>query len=388
MCYERPVVSADALLDALGRADFGLIAGVPCSYLTPVINAASASSRAIYVGAANEGEAVAIACGAELAGLRSLALFQNSGLGNAVNPLTSLTAPFRKPILILTTWRGQPGRQPDEPQHAMMGDVTPKLLELMGIGWERLPQEEAELAPALERADAHKRSSGLSYAFIVQRGGVGGDNPAPATDGLRPARHKPLRPLESHRSEPLDPDVALAAVQRAAGPENAVLATTGFTGRALYALEDRPSQFYMAGSMGCISSVGLGIARAQPERRVIVLDGDGALLLRMGAAATLGFERPASLVHVLLDNGVHDSTGGQSTVSSVTDLAAVARACGYPHVMRVDHPAELEDVIRVPRGELSFVHVKTTARTDRKLPRPTQTAPELAERFSHWLAGG
>jgi phosphonopyruvate decarboxylase len=383
------VISADAMLDALGSAGFGLISGVPCSYLTPLINAASAATRPSYVGAANEGEAIAIAFGAELAGVRGLAFFQNSGLGNAVSPLTSLTAPFRTPILIMTTWRGQPAGAPDEPQHAMMGDITPKLLELMEIGWELLPDDASGLAAALERADAYMRSSGMSYALIVPKGGVGGENPPPARDGRRTVDDSPLPdPLAPHRGDALDPDVALAAVQRGTGPKDAVLATTGFTGRALYAQGDRTSQFYMVGSMGCISSVGLGIAKAQPERRVIVLDGDGAMLMRMGAAATLGFERPANLVHVLLDNGVHDSTGAQSTVSNATDLAAVAQACGYPRVLRIDSAAELEDSIRTDHAELTFLHVKTRPRADRKLPRPSQTAAELAARFRDWLAAG
>lgn len=380
------MILADRLLEALETAGFGLITGVPCSYLTPLINAASASPAVHYIGAANEGEAVAIACGAELAGLRSMVFFQNSGLGNAVNPLTSLTAPFRKPILIMTTWRGEPGAPPDEPQHAMMGDITPRLLELMGIGWERLPEDEAALAPALERADAYMSTRGSSYAFIVPKGSVGGDNPAPAAEVVRTAAPAALDPADRRRGDPLDPDLVLAAVQRAACSDHAVLATTGFTGRALYALEDRPGQFYMVGSMGCISSVGLGIAKAQPERRVIVLDGDGAMLMRLGAAATLGFERPPNLLHVLLDNGVHDSTGAQPTVSNATDLAEVARSCGYPHVSRVYSTGELEDAIRSPRSELSFIHVRTAPRGDRTLPRPTQTAQELADRFSRWLA--
>ncbi len=383
---------ADTLLHALGRAEIRLITGVPCTDLTPLINAASASPRVHYVGAANEGEAIAIAFGAELAGLRSLAFYQNSGLGNAVNPLTSLTASFRKPILLMTTWRGQPDGAPDEPQHAMMGDITPKLLELMGIGWELLPEAEADLAPALQRAMAHMSASGLSYAFLVPRGGLGGGDRAAGVQRSplagAPAALTAPEPRAASGGHPLDPDVALGAVQRATGPDDAVLATTGFTGRALYALEDRPSQFYMVGSMGCVSSVGLGIAKAQPARRVIVLDGDGAMLMRLGAAATVGFERPENFVHVLLDNGVHDSTGAQPTVSSTTDLAAIARACGYPHVLRVGSPDELEEAIRTPRGELSFVHVRTAPRADRKLPRPTQTAPELAERFSCWLGGG
>jgi len=370
------------MLEAFSGAGFGLIAGVPCSYLTPLINAASASTRATYVASANEGEAIATAFGAELAGVRGVAFFQNSGLGNAVNPLTSLTAPFRTPILVLTTWRGQPGGAPDEPQHEMMGEITPGLLELMHIGWELLPQSANALPEALDRAEQHMRRTGMSYAFIVPKGGVGGDHPAP--EAVAPRAIEAVA-LPRHRGA-LEPDVAVAAIQRAAGPRDAVLATTGFTGRALYAAGDQPNQFYMVGSMGCITSVGLGIARAQPKRRVIAIDGDGAMLMRMGAAATLGYERPANLLHVLLDNGVHDSTGAQATVSHSTDLAAVARACGYPRVLRIHSAAELEDAIRTDHGELCFLHVRTRPRSDRSLPRPSQTAAELASRFRAWLA--
>ena len=378
------MIRAELLLEALGRAEFGLLAGVPCSYLTSFIDEACSSADTRYVGVVNEGEAIATACGAELGGVRSVALFQNSGLGNAVNPLTSLVAPFRIPILLLTTWRGQPDAAGDEPQHGLMGEITPKLLELMGIAWELLPDDESEIEAALGRAVAHMESESRPYAFIVRKGVVGGASRSQVESS--PSEH-PSAPLP-HAREPavaIDPDAALRAVQAGVGPADAVLATTGYTGRALYALEDRPSQFYMVGSMGCISSLGLGLAHARPDRRIIVLDGDGAMLMRMGAAATIGYERPPNLMHVLLDNGVHDSTGSQLTVSGTTDLAAVARACGYPRVVRVESAAELEQVVAEPGDELCFVHATTRPRSDRKLPRPAFTPLELVRRFRGWL---
>jgi phosphonopyruvate decarboxylase len=166
---------------------------------------------------------------------------------------------------------------------------------------------------------------------------------------------------------------------------DAVIATTGFTGRALYALEDRPNQFYMVGSMGCASSLGLGLALSQPQRRVVVLDGDGAALMRMGALATIGYERPANLIHILLDNEIHESTGGQATVSHSVDLAAVAQACGYPRVVRAGSLDELAAAAHEAGDELTFVHVKTRPGEEKNLPRPTIKPWQVAERFRAWL---
>ncbi len=165
------------------------------------------------------------------------------------------------------------------------------------------------------------------------------------------------------------------------------MATTGFTGRSLYALGDRPNQLYMVGSMGCASSFGLGLALAQPSRRVVVLDGDGAILMRMGALATLGYERPKNLLHIALDNEVHDSTGAQSTVTHSVDLAAVAAACGYPRVIRARNAAEVEDIVRThgEPQELTFVHVKTVPGEKGDLPRPKETPVEVIDRMRAWL---
>jgi phosphonopyruvate decarboxylase len=183
----------------------------------------------------------------------------------------------------------------------------------------------------------------------------------------------------------LDPDRALAAIVAGTSGSDVVLATTGYTGRALYALGDRPNQLYMVGSMGCAPSLGLGLALAQPARRVIVIDGDGALLMRLGAAATVGHEGPTNLVHVLLDNGVHDSTGAQATVSPAIDLALVAAACGYREVRRVSSARELADGIRTSRRGPAFLHVRTEPRGKRKLPRPSETPAEMAGRLRAWM---
>ena len=165
------------------------------------------------------------------------------------------------------------------------------------------------------------------------------------------------------------------------------MATTGFTGRELYALEDRPNQIYMVGSMGCASTFGLGLAWAQPKKRVVVLDGDGAALMRMGGLATIGYERPSNFVHILLDNEAHDSTGGQSTVSHSVDLAAVARACGYTRSVRATSLEQLGEIIAEQAGtkELTFVHVKMKAGAPDDLPRPTVTPVEVADRLRAWL---
>jgi phosphonopyruvate decarboxylase len=378
------MIGAEAFVEALRRAGFGLFSGTPCSYLTPLINTVIDATGLRYVGAANEGEAVAIACGSELGGVPAVVLFQNSGLGNAVNPLTSLAATLRIPLLLITTWRGQPEGPTDEPQHELMGRITPRLLDLLDIPWQLLPDEEAAISAVVERACTHLRTQRTPYGLIMREGTV-----RPHALQTRPqlTRGFPVRPLPPAAVEmsPLDQDEALRAVRAGARPGDALIATTGYTGRALYSLGDRPNQLYMVGSMGCASSLGLGLALAQPRRRVVVLDGDGAFLMHMGAAAVLGHERPRNLVHVLLDNGVHDSTGGQATVSTTADLAAVARACGYPRVLRATGAAALEAALRDGEEVLTFIHLRTRPRTNRKLPRPELTPAETAERFRHWL---
>ena len=382
-----PQIQAEVAIRLFRRASFELFTGVPCSYLTPLINtvidSSIDSSGVRYVGAANEGDAVAIAAGSVLGGKRAVVMFQNSGLGNAVNPLTSLTYTFRLPVLVITTWRGEPGGAPDEPQHEVMGAITPRLFELMRIPWETFPASAGELEAGLERATNQMHDRRLPYAFVVKKGTV-----ASSAEGTRPTPAREVAGTVGGAftgAAPLAADEALRGIVAGVGGSDVVLATTGFTGRALNALADRPNQLYMVGSMGCASSLALGLALAQPRRRVVVIDGDGAMLMRMGAAAIVGREHPENLVHVLLDNGVHDSTGSQATVSPAIDLALVAAACGYPDVRRIATATELTAAVRAARRGPTFLHVRTRPREDHALPRPSISPAEVAERFSAWM---
>ena len=383
------MVSAACLVGELTRKGFKLFTGVPCSYLKPLINFVIDSEDLRYVGATNEGDAVAIASGAFLGGTKSVVIFQNSGFGNAVNPLTSMNAIFRLPVLVITTLRGEPGGAADEPQHELMGQITPQLFDLMRIPWEYLPQEESEISAAVERAARYMDAEQTPYGFIMRK-----DSVAPHKLKSKPKVKHLVSADLPNSATPVPPGSAAARptrrqvlefIQRHSRKSDVLLATTGFTGRVLYALDDRPNQLYMVGAMGCVSSLGLGLALTQPQRRIIVLDGDGAALMRLGALATIGYERPANLLHILLDNEVHDSTGGQSTVSHSIDLAQIARACGYLKVERTDDLAGFGNSFQQLGNELSFLQVKTQAGESDDLPRPTVTPAQVAERLKEWL---
>ncbi len=377
------MIKAEDFVQIANKKGFGLYAGVPCSYLKPFINYVIDSPDIQYVGAANEGEAVAIAAGAELAGMRSVAMFQNSGLGNAVNPLTSLHQIFNIPILLIVTWRGEPEGAPDEPQHKLMGAITPQLLELMQIPWAYFPTETDQIESTLDHALEFMAEHQKPYALVMKKGSV-----ESVSLNSRLALKPPsaiLEPAPALTAIKYSRQDILQVIQAASQPSDILLATTGYSGRELYALEDRNTQFYMVGSMGCISSIGLGIALVRPTQRVIVIDGDGAVLMRMSALAIIGYERPPNLLHILLDNQCHESTGGQSTVSHSIDFGAIAVACGYEKVVCVNTPEEVQTVIESTTEQLTFLHVKTKPGIPDKLPRPKITPPEVAQRLRQFI---
>jgi len=175
----------------------------------------------------------------------------------------------------------------------------------------------------------------------------------------------------------------LKTIQAASKPTDILLATTGYTGRELYALEDRDNQLYMVGSMGCISSFGLGIALVCSKQRVV--DGDGAVLMRMSALAIIGYERPPNLLHIMLDNQCYESTGGQSTISNSIDFIAIAVACGYEKVIQANTLQEVQTVIASTTEQLTFVHVKIKPGIPDSLPRPKITPPEVAQRLRQFM---
>lgn len=411
------MIQARDFVEAARQRGFRWYAGVPCSFLTPFINYVLQDPSLHYVSMANEGDAVALIAGVALAGDagapygRGVSMMQNSGLGNAVSPLTSLTWTFRLPQLLIVTWRAQPGIA-DEPQHALMGPITPTMLEIMQIPWELFPTESAQIGPALDRAIAHMDRTGRPYALIMQKGSVATSQPfkpggsAIGSRSNAAARDTATRDRETRDTAVRDTAVRDTAALGTAAPHAAVsarpsrqdalrvvvagttpvstvlLASTGFCGRELYAIEDRPNHLYMVGSMGCVLPLALGLALARSDLRVIALDGDGAALMRLSAFATVGAYGPPNLWHLLLDNGVHDSTGGQATVSPRVSFAGVAAACGYATALETDDLARISSwLAERPADGARFARLFIRGGTPADLPRPSVTPADVKTRL-------
>jgi phosphonopyruvate decarboxylase len=355
---------------------FDFFAGVPCSFLRGLIN--YALNHLNYCAAANEGEAVAIAAGAALGGRRAAVLFQNSGLTNALSPLTSLNHVFRIPLLGLVSLRGEPGLG-DEPQHELLGEITADLLRLCQIEAVLLERDFSGARRQLLEAE-QRLGQGQSVFFIVRRGTFG-EEPL-SREWRLPDSPRRLEISRRPRTLPRRAE-ALAALGCLRDRDTVLLATTGKTGRELFELADDPNNLYMVGSMGCVSSLGLGLALARPDKRVVAIDGDGALLMRLGSLATNGFYRPANLLHVVLDNGCHDSTGGQDTVSGNLCFAAVAYHCGYPVAVEVHDLEEFTGAVQawLQTGGLTLLRLPIARGSRKDLGRPGLEPFEVKERL-------
>jgi len=379
------MIAAKSFVETARGFGFRLFAGVPCSFLTPLINTVINDERLSYISSANEGDALATAAGAAVGGRRAAVLMQNSGLGNAVSPAASLTWVFRIPVLILCTHRGEPGLN-DEPQHELMGRITGPLFDALEIPWEPFPDREEDIGPVLQRAVAWMDGEQRPYALIMRKGSV-------ATQALLrdtvPAR-PPAAAMPASSRPGAEPGTRREVLHRIieCSPEHAcvVIATTGYTGRELYALADRPNHLYMVGSMGCASSIGLGLSLARPDLEVVVIDGDGAALMRLGNFATVGSYAGGNFIHLLLDNGVHESTGGQATVSRNVNFAAVAAACGYGVCLDGTGPELVNRLFDAGDGDRPrFGRLRTRPGVTDDLPRPAITPPEVLRRLMQHL---
>jgi phosphonopyruvate decarboxylase len=254
-----------------------------------------------------------------------------------------------------------------------MGLITGSMLEVMNIDW-------AFLSPDMDTAlgqlgEARMRiSERKPFFFVVKKGTF---SKVALRDDKKP-------PAFDHGALRMD---MLRAVKEGGGEDAVYLATTGFTGRELYELGDDPNNLYMVGSLGCVSSLGLGLSLAQPDKKIIVLDGDGSILMRTGSLAVNSFYRPASLLHILFDNRCHETTGGQFTVSAGVDYPALAGAFGYPSSIGVSGPEELktECAAWARSGGLRFIHAPIRAGSPEKLARPVVRPPEAASRLRTFL---
>jgi len=377
------VIEASQFVRPARQLGFDFWAAVPCSFLTPFINYTIGDKELTYISSANEGDAVAAATGAALGGHRSVAMMQNSGLGNAVSPLTSLNHVFRIPVLLIITLRGEPGK-PDEPQHELMGQITPGLLETMRIPWSWFPDREEAVEEVLQTAVSHMDSTGRPYAFIMKRGMVAPYSLPPVADFTKSEGEYESSPSSMGSVTPSRHDVLRQLVNGTDVENTVLIASTGFNGRELYALDDRPNQLYMVGSMGCTASLGLGLSLVRPDKKIIVIDGDGATLMRMGNLATVGACGGENFYHLLLDNHVHESTGGQATVSSAIDFPAVADACGYRNVFSATTGhGHIADFLQAEAP--AFMHIETRKGVRDGLPRPSIKPADVARRLMQHL---
>ncbi len=379
------MINASSFIEHLRGLNYSQYAGVPCSFLKPFINYVISDATLDYVGAASEGEAVGITLGACMAGRKTVTMCQNSGLGNMVNPLTSLNYPFRVPTLLITTWRGQPGVK-DEPQHEQMGRIMHQLLDAIEIPWLPFPATEAEIPGVMAQAEASMAERQRPFALVMSK-----DTIAPFKLTQRPeiklvkteVRICPSAPS----AERLTRTEALRVILESLTGKEAVVATTGMTGRELFTLADRPNHLYVVGGMGTASAIGFGIAHALPALPVVVLDGDGAALMKLGSLATIGYYQPRNLLHVILDNESHDSTGGQQTSSPITRFAEIAAAANYQHAFTADRAEDIRQSIQTLRSASgpSLLHVKIQPGSPKEIGRPTVKPHEVKERFMEFL---
>jgi phosphonopyruvate decarboxylase len=359
---------------------FDFYSGVPCSFLKFLINYAANESN--YIAAANEGDAIAIAVGAFLGGKKSVVMMQNSGLANAVSPLTSLTYIFRVPLLGFVSLRGQIGIV-DEPQHELMGEITTGLLDLMKIRWEYLSSDLIEANQQIEAANKCIADN-KTFFFVVQ-------NETFNPEKLSNNHHQYMIRNRKIENKGIDQfpkrSEALEVLGKFKDKDTILLATTGYIGRELYQLDDSPHNFYMVGSMGCVSSIGLGLSLVRHDKKVVAIDGDGALIMRLGSMATNAYYRPPNMFHILLDNSIYESTGAQPTVSENIDFASMAASAGYPHSLYAKNLKELEEYMSQwkKNGGLTFCWLKIKPGVLANLGRPKTKPFEIKERLLEFL---
>jgi len=326
--------------------------------------------------AAIERDAVSWAAGYHAAtGKVGVVYMQNSGLGNVVNPLTSLIDPYHIPMLFLVGWRGEPEKK-DEPQHITMGPLTIPLLHNLGIRCSIMPDNIEEVKDAIIKAKDYIVKTGKTYALVIRKGTFDSYTSKKTAEPL----------LEMKREEAVKKVVDLLDL------DTAIVSTTGKTSRELFEYREEKNaghqnDFLMVGSMGCAASFGAEIALKKPNKKVFVFDGDGALIMSAGALSTISYYKPSNFYHIVFDNAAYESTGGQPTTSPKVDFEKLAMANGYTKARTVSTKVELEnsilDLQSLPGPQMLIVKVAKGSRKD--LGRPTTTPIENKKAFMNFL---
>ena len=370
-------MNVEKLAEIIG-ADF--YAGVPdsqlkalCNYL---MNTYGIESKH-HIIAANEGNCAALAAGYHLAtGKVPVVYMQNSGEGNIINPVASLLNEkvYAIPMIFIIGWRGEPNVH-DEPQHIFQGEVTLKLLEVMDIKSFVISKEttESEIVEAMNEFKS-LLSTGKQVAFVVKKDALSYDEKVEYKN-----EHTMLR------EEIIKHIVAVSG-------EDPIVSTTGKASRELFEIREANSQshkydFLTVGSMGHSSSIALGVALNKPDKKIWCIDGDGAVLMHMGAMAVIGANAPKNLVHIVINNISHETVGGMPTVAGKIDLAAIAKSCGYSNTVCVDSFDSLDKELKSAkqRNELTLIEVKCAIGSRGNLGRPTTTTIENKNAFAEYL---
>ncbi len=365
------MISPKDFYDKLVGEGIDCFTGVPdsllkdfCSYLT--------DHAENHVITPNEGNAIGLAAGHYLATKNpALVYMQNSGQGNAINPLASLADPdvYSIPMLLLIGWRGEP-KTKDEPQHVRQGKITLGLLDTLRIHYEVLPDEPEDIERSLETAIRSAKEREAPYALIVKKGTF--------------ESYTLQREVES--SYTLSREDAIRAVVDSLKEDDIVVSTTGKTSRELFEYRESLGQgherdFLTVGSMGHVSSIALGIAKQKTSRNVYCFDGDGAILMHMGALAMIGTEAPSNFRHIVFNNGVHDSVGGQETSGFKIDITAIARSSRYKTALRAEDKEDLPRKLAILGEGPSLLEIRVKKGAREGLGRPTTTPQANKEAF-------
>jgi len=371
------MVSPKFFYDTLASYGIDFYTGVPdsllknlCAYIT---DHADAQHNII---AANEGGAMGLAVGHYLAtGQIPLVYMQNSGEGNIINPLASLTDPdvYNIPVLLIIGWRGKPGVH-DEPQHVKQGKVTTGLLNVMGIDYTVLSKEEDKAEAQIKKAVEFMQLAKQCYALVIEKD----------TFDAYTLQNVEKNDLSMSREE------AIQTVAAALGEKDCIVSTTGMISRELFEYrtskgEGHERDFLTVGSMGHASQIALGIAMAKPDRKVWCFDGDGASIMHMGAMAIVANKAPQNYIHVVFNNGAHDSVGGQPTVGLKINFPSIAKAVGYKSVYSVASKDELQQQLSNLGEAPVFLEVKVKKGNRKDLGRPTTTPIQNKETLMNFL---
>lgn len=368
-------------VEQLKRLDINFYTGVPDSLLKP-LNTYLMCTYGIsdnHIIAANEGNAVALAAGYHLStGRTPVVYLQNSGVGNIVNPVTSLLNKkiYGIPCVFIIGWRGEPGI-PDEPQHLFQGKITLDILKTLDMSYFVIDKSTSEEELILQIGKfKYLLDCGISVAFVVKR------------DSLTFEGEK----VDYQNEHPSSREEIINVITESAG-DDIIISTTGKTSRELFEIRDLKGQthdhdFLTIGSMGHCSSLALGIALNIKDKRVWCLDGDGSLLMHMGAMAVIGEKSPKNLIHVVINNGAHESVGGQPTVANHINLEQIAKGCGYRQAHSVSNVFQLQSLLKKIEKQHGpiFIEVKSAIGSREDLGRPTIEPMEIKNKFMKFLS--